>query len=81
MRKRARNHRLLVEWNKDLKAGLLELLIWYNGFYKNEPYYEPQGKREAKKYIHTRGLLQFVPSTFDDSEINKFLKRTWRNRR
>jgi hypothetical protein len=84
MHKRARNHKISVLWDKggkELKQYSLNPAIWFGGYYKNDPRYEPQGKKEAKKYIHAPGLLQFVPSTFDDSEISKFLKRAWRNRR
>jgi hypothetical protein len=51
MRKRARNHQLLVEWNKDLKNGMLEPALWYDGYYKNDPYYETQGRTESRRLI------------------------------
>lgn len=94
MRKRARNHKGLVYCEKVDKFYLRhygevgELTNWklwakeMRKYYDESKYnYEPQGKKEAKKYNHTRGLLQFIPSTFDDDEISNFFKQAWRNRR
>lgn len=49
MHKRARNHKLLVEWKDVLRRDFLEIIILYDGYYKNDIYYEPQGKGEARK--------------------------------
>ena len=74
MHKRARNHHLLVYCRKadkklfkDTREKSIQSLWkeWGHFMYKygGSVKYEPQGKREAKKY--TKGLLYYVPSTFN----------------
>lgn len=66
MHKRARNHKIKIayeelrkEWNTNEDRMFQYLCDNYKGM---SEYYEPQGKRESKKYM--RGLLYYIPSTF-----------------
>lgn len=66
MRKRARNHKIKIayeelrkEWNTDKDRMWQYLCDDYKGESEN---YEPQGKRESKKYM--RGILYYIPSRF-----------------
>lgn len=51
MRKRARNHKLRSEWRQAIESGCADLVIWYDGYWKYDPCYEVQGRRESRKLI------------------------------
>lgn len=70
MHKRARNHKLLVEFERKhvyskIKSYYFEQVVsqcdWWDFWYKNTLEYEPQGERETRKYL--KGIVQFIPST------------------
>lgn len=66
MHKRARNHKYLVDFQCRRSSNLGQIV---SGKWKEyNPKYKPQGKREAKKYTHTRGLLQLIQSTFKEDK-------------
>lgn len=60
MHKRARNHKVKTDFEKGYDFTL-EMLV--DDDYKKSPDYEPQGKREARKYV--KGLLYYKPSNFN----------------
>lgn len=68
MRKRARNHKLKVEREQLYKNTSRRLNYHFEYIFEMITYkfyegYEPQGKREAKKY--TKGLLYYIHGTFN----------------
>lgn len=78
MHKRARNHKIKVYCEEADKILGVKSSLWKEwGFnmhtFGSDKNYEPQGKREARKYV--KGLLYYKPSNFNELHFSQYSKR------